>query len=240
MGVGEHRPYLLPAPLSDSDAAALVDAHFSRRLWNEHQLAAEASLIRLLLSSPLRETSLWPVLDWLDVLFFDGLVCPRVQLCWLPAEHGSYWSDIIGTTELRPSCRREGGFETRILLSRRPLQNEHCDQRLVLAALIHEAIHAYLFIQRGFEARRDGGHTPGFGRIAALIDDWIGDENYLRLRHVEAALSCFQTERGHGWCGTTATWGQPHEARLMKTIPKPERQLQPRRRKRGRRLLGFA
>lgn len=88
------------------------------------------------------------------------------------------------------------------MLSQPILRNPAFDRRLLLSTFIHELIHCYLFINCGFEARIQGGHTEGFLRIARVIDGWVG-EGFLGLCHVKADLDAFRKEEGgyRGWGG---------------------------------------
>ena len=213
--------------ISDEGAAACVIRHFTNRHLNPRQLQAERQLIRLILTSPLYLRSLEDMLHCADVLFFEGLLEQNVRLEWfagegrrgmeLRASHARERqqkeeqackdSFIIGTTELRQTLAKT--FQARIKLSCIILQSEDFDQRLVISAILHEAIHAYLFIRRGFEARIEGGHTPGFIAIAHLIDQWIGDPFYLYLSRVEANLDLFRIRNAdHGWNAWQQSWGQ--------------------------------
>ncbi|CRK37782.1 hypothetical protein BN1708_007517 [Verticillium longisporum] len=96
------------------------------------------------------------------------------------------------TTALRRS-RLLGGFETLIVLSHPILKNRKYNRRLLISTFLHELIHSYLFVCCGFKARRCGGHTTGFKRIAALIDEWAGPDT-LHLKDMEADLDHFKEE----------------------------------------------
>ena len=219
-------PSRLPE-INDEGAAACIIRHFTNRHLNPRQLQAERQLIQLILESPLYLSSLEEMLHCADVLFFEGLLEQNVRLEWFAGQGGrgtelraaragerrqkeeqaSGDSFIIGTTELRQTPSKT--FQARIKLSRTILQSEDFDQRLVISAILHEAIHAYLFIRRGFEARIEGGHTPGFVAIAHLIDQWIGDPCYLYLSCVEANLDLFRIRNAdHGWNAWQQAWGQ--------------------------------
>ncbi|KAI9789913.1 MAG: hypothetical protein M1816_005682 [Peltula sp. TS41687] len=197
--------YSASSVISDEAAAERVERHFANPHSSPDRPQAERELIRLILSSPLEERRLPDVLRYANIVFFEGLLTPPNlwPLRWRPSSEDS--SDIIGTTELRQT--RTGRFETRITLSTSILHNAAYDQRLVLSAVLHEAIHAYLFIRRGFAATTDGGHSKGFRRIARLIDRWIGDDGYLQLHCTEAILKKFQTRSKCGWRRDTSTWG---------------------------------
>lgn len=81
------------------------------------------------------------------------------------------------------------------MLSEPILKSEKYDRRLLLSAFLHELIHCYLFIQCGFEARRERGHTKGFHIIAGIIDKWVG-EGYLSLCSMKANLDYFRRDVG--------------------------------------------
>ncbi|KAI9779075.1 MAG: hypothetical protein M1839_007741 [Geoglossum umbratile] len=198
-------------PMTDEQAAASVYNHFSQRNANPEQARAEQELSRLILSSPLMTSCLGEVVHWANILFFEEkLTVAKVDLQWSDPSDPRFdpqSGGLIGTTELKPD--HTGGFQTRIILSRQRLMSGTYDQRLVLSAILHECVHAYLFICRGFEAMEDGGHTKGFREIARLIDSWVdGDGSYLRLHSTEADLESFRTSAGHGWNCGKAAWGQ--------------------------------
>ncbi|KAI9771133.1 MAG: hypothetical protein M1840_002484 [Geoglossum simile] len=198
-------------PMTDEEAAASVYNHFSQRKADKEQARAEQELSRLILSSPLMTGCLGEVVHWANILFFEGkLTVAKVDLQWSDPSDLRFdpqSGGLIGTTELKPD--HTGGFQTRIILSRQRLMSGTYDQRLVLSAILHECVHAYLFICRGFEAMENGGHTDGFRNIARLIDSWVdGDGSYLRLHSTEADLESFRTSAGHGWNCGRASWGQ--------------------------------
>jgi SprT-like family len=198
-------------PMTDEEAAASVYNHFSQHNANKEQARAEQELSRLILSSPLMTGCLGEVVHWANILFFEGkLTVAKVDLQWSDPSDPRFdpqSGGLIGTTELKPD--HTGGFQTRIILSRQRLMSGTYDQRLVLSAILHECVHAYLFICRGFEAMENGGHTDGFRNIARLIDSWVdGDGSYLRLHSTEADLESFRTSAGHGWNCSRASWGQ--------------------------------
>lgn len=190
--------------ISDEEAAKSVERYLRPSDSSRDRLHAEQELIRLILSSPFEERRLPEVLHYANIVFFDGWLTASVwPLRWRPSSQES--GDIIGTTELRRT--RSGRFETRITLSTSILQNSAYSQRLVLSTLLHEAIHSYLFVRRGFAATENGGHSRGFRHIARLIDEWIGDETYLQLHRTEAILENFETKSKCGWRMDTSTWG---------------------------------
>ncbi|KAI9887302.1 MAG: hypothetical protein M1823_000896 [Watsoniomyces obsoletus] len=243
-----------PWQATDAEAAECVVRHY---LLNRHldsrQIDAEHHLLRLLLSSPLHETSLLDIVRYADILFFEGLLGPNVDLRWSSGDevgqkeclNGGGWEGdfrasrfrtttttttgrgrppphghghqqdpslvlpvIIGTTVLRST--RSNAFEARIILSDSILHSGRYDQRLVLSTILHETIHAYLFVRRGLPATAEGGHTAGFKAIARFLDEWIGDLDYLRLSHDRADLKKFRVPDGHGpgWDPETRSWGQ--------------------------------
>ncbi|KAI9761293.1 MAG: hypothetical protein M4579_001083 [Chaenotheca gracillima] len=206
-----HRPaaptsYLpTTAHVSDSEAAAAVESWFGSRRHNAVQRQAEHELSRLLVAPRFFETDIHDVLKYADELFFEERLKTNVSLEWSRDSQECFQTAFVGTTELRPVQR---GFETRIILSRPLLQSGQYDQRLVISAILHEAIHSYLFIRRGFEARADGGHTKGFCAISKIINDWVGDRIDLHLCQVEADLTKFLTLREyHGWDENSKAWG---------------------------------
>ncbi|KAL2754965.1 hypothetical protein ACRALDRAFT_1064708 [Sodiomyces alcalophilus JCM 7366] len=125
-------------------------------------------------------------------IFFHNRLSRRVAWDWSHASSTQYQHHIIGTTALRRS-RLLGGFETLIVLSDPILNDKKYNRRLLISTFLHELIHSYLFICCGFKARHNGGHTPGFRRIAELIDEWAGPDT-LHLRDMEADLDHFKEE----------------------------------------------
>ena len=88
------------------------------------------------------------------------------------------------------------GFETLIVLSRPILQSASYSRHLVISTFLHELIHCFLFVCCGPSARRDGGHTRAFRRIAEAIDRWAG-VGVLHLGEMEADLERFRNrDRG--------------------------------------------
>ncbi|KAH0541724.1 hypothetical protein FGG08_003816 [Glutinoglossum americanum] len=203
--------YLLEhEPMTDEQAATSVYNYFSERNNSSKQAHAEQELSRLILSSPFMTGCLGEVVHWANILFFEEkLTVAKVDLQWsdpLDLRFEPSSGGLIGTTELKPD--HTGGFQTRIILSRQRLMSGTYDQRLVLSAILHECIHAYLFICRGFAATEEGGHTRGFREIARLIDCWVdGDGSFLRLGCQEADLESFRTRTGHGWDCGEGSWG---------------------------------
>lgn len=123
-------------------------------------------------------------------LFFYGKLKGRVTWDWSDHTSSKYQSKIIGTTALRKAAPNIGGYETLIVLSHPILKNKKYNRRLLISTFLHELIHSYLFICCGFRARRRGGHTEGFRRIAKQIDKWIGPQ-ILYLCNMEADLDDF-------------------------------------------------
>ncbi|KAI9840586.1 MAG: hypothetical protein M1837_001525 [Sclerophora amabilis] len=215
---GEH--YSSRSAISDAEAASSVQRHFLARHLHPDQRKAEQDLIRLILTSPFHEAHLHHVLHLADQLFFENTLRHRVHLEWSHSSQPSFRTDVVGTTDLRPDGN--GSFQTRITLSKPLLQSTAYDQRLVLSALLHEAIHSYLFIRRGFAAKIDGGHTPGFMMISKLINDWVGDQEYLQLYNVEADLANFRTKRAdQGWDRCKSAWGQDNGFRSTEAYSTP-------------------
>ena len=140
-------------------------------------------------------------------LFFQGRLKGRVTWDWSStgsnsdsdseggdgssSAHSKYRSKIIGTTALRRAGPdMGGGYETLIVLSQPILKDRRYNRRLLISTFLHELIHSYLFVCCGFQARRAGGHTDGFRRIARLIDRWVGPQ-ILYLCNMEADLKDF-------------------------------------------------
>ncbi|KAK4245347.1 hypothetical protein C7999DRAFT_16436 [Corynascus novoguineensis] len=149
---------------------------------------------------PLDNDALESIFSAANEIFFNGRLSQRVTWDWSHASsarfdyghgHGQGHGGVIGTTALRRHHRR--GFETLVVLSAPVLRDDpRYSRRLLISTFLHELIHCYLFICCGFRARGCGGHTPGFRDIAALMDDWVGEEAGLYLRRVEADLDLFR------------------------------------------------
>lgn len=145
-------------------------------------------------------------------IFFHNRLARRVAWDWSHASSTQYQHHIIGTTALRRS-RLLGGFETLIVLSDPILNDKKYNRRLLISTFLHELIHSYLFICCGFKARHNGGHTPGFRRIAELIDEWAGPDT-LHLRDMEADLDHFKAEPDDdGDAGEAIDWRSASAAR---------------------------
>ncbi|KAK7935245.1 hypothetical protein PG985_000740 [Apiospora marii] len=122
-------------------------------------------------------------------IFFFGSLKGRVDWDWSDRSNAKFCSRIIGTTALREA--HTGEIETLIILSHHYLRDKRYNRRLLISTFLHEMIHSYLFVHCGHDARRCGGHTDGFRRIARLIDDWAGPE-ILFLSNMEADLDAFR------------------------------------------------
>ena len=178
-------------PCSDDEAASRVRHHIRR---NPPHGKHERILRRLIESrEPLDRSdvkALDSTLTAADVLFFDGQLKGRVRWEWSHPEQPRYRNELIGTTALK-WCAQQGGFETLIVLSDPILNHPDYDRRLLLSVFLHELIHCYLFILRGFDAKIKGGHTTGFHDIAEIVDNWVGS-GYLRLCNMKANLNYFR------------------------------------------------
>ncbi|KAI9747951.1 MAG: hypothetical protein M1815_003728 [Lichina confinis] len=206
--------FLQTLGLTDNEAAERVIRHFINRHNDPRQTDAEKHLKRLVCSPLLRKDDVRKVLRCADDLFFEGLLRLNVTFVWSERFIGEVDLravpdlDIIGTTQIRQEKDRT--FRARIVLSSSMLQNPAYDRRLVLSAVLHEAIHAYLFVRLGLAAKCDNGHTEGFLTIAGVIDEWFdgcgGHPGYLRLLHAEADLECFVARNGCGWDPSKQAW----------------------------------
>ncbi|KAI9047655.1 hypothetical protein LZ554_008366 [Drepanopeziza brunnea f. sp. 'monogermtubi'] len=174
----------------DSEAAHLVETVSSRLPAH----TKHSRILRSLIHSPfpIDDIALASILHSTNLLFFSGVLSGRVEWEWSSAPR--YSTELIGTTALR---RRDDGdgYECLIVLSEPILRDEKYDRRLLLSAFFHELIHCYLFVLCGFEARRCGGHTAGFRRIAGVVDRWVG-EGVLGLGCMRANLLHFRKDQG--------------------------------------------
>ncbi|RNJ53672.1 hypothetical protein D7B24_001578 [Verticillium nonalfalfae] len=184
--------------LEDDEAAWLVQ----ERLALSHRKAKDSRHERILRSLirprsrdaefSIDNAALESIFSAANEIFFHNRLARRVNWDWSHSSSSQYQDHIIGTTALRRS-RLLGGFETLIVLSHPILKNRKYNRRLLISTFLHELIHSYLFVCCGFKARRCGGHTTGFKRIAALIDEWAGPDT-LHLKDMEADLDHFKEE----------------------------------------------
>ncbi|PFH63453.1 hypothetical protein XA68_10046 [Ophiocordyceps unilateralis] len=182
--------------LSDLEAAHLVHAHLTafRRRCPDSQ---SERILRALITPksraadfPLDNDALRSIFSASNELFFASRLACRVAWDWSHPTCGQYESHIVGTTALR-RCARLGGWETLIVLSSPILRDTKYNRRLLISTFLHEMIHSFMFVTCGLKASHDGGHTEGFQKIAAIIDDWAG-KDYLRLTDMEADLERFR------------------------------------------------
>ncbi|KAF3764506.1 hypothetical protein M406DRAFT_241495, partial [Cryphonectria parasitica EP155] len=190
----------------DLNAASRVAQHMK---WAKGKVKRHERILRALIHPKahadkrtdfeLDNAALESIFSAADEIFFYGRLSHRVHWEWSSGcAQGGDSSKIIGTTALRKaSPPHRDGYETLIVLSSPILRNTSYNRRLLISTFLHELIHSYLFICCGFKARHCGGHTPGFGRIAALIDQWEG-HGTLRLCDIEADLEWFREEHARG------------------------------------------
>ncbi|KAF6838589.1 hypothetical protein CPLU01_02390 [Colletotrichum plurivorum] len=183
--------------LDDDTAARLVEdrLQLSRRRKKDTQ---HERILRSLIRPRSRHAefsidnaALESIFSAANEIFFNCSLSQRVTWDWSHESSAQYQDHIIGTTALRRS--KLGGFETLIVLSDPILRDRRFNRRLLISTFLHELIHSYLFIKCGIKARHCGGHTPGFRRIAGLIDLWAGSDN-LHLRDMEADLDHFRED----------------------------------------------
>ncbi|ROT43624.1 hypothetical protein SODALDRAFT_43529 [Sodiomyces alkalinus F11] len=198
------------ATSSHDDAHLLEDAeaawHVEQRLAVARRRGKDSQherILRSLIRPRSREAefsidnaALESIFSAANEIFFHNRLSRRVAWDWSHASSTQYQHHIIGTTALRRS-RLLGGFETLIVLSDPILNDKMYNRRLLISTFLHELIHSYLFICCGFKARHNGGHTPGFRRIAELIDEWAGPDT-LHLRDMEADLDHFKEKPEDG------------------------------------------
>jgi hypothetical protein len=183
---------------SDESAAEEVKRHFRSRNTKSRRKTRHEQILRKLikLDHPLDDgeiddESLLGIVTTCDSIFFNHTLAGRVRWEWSSQEQ--YHSELIGTTALR-KCVDKEGYETLIILSEPILRSPQYDRRLLLSAFLHELIHCYLFIRRGFAARIEGGHTKGWHTIAKIINEWVGGD-YLSLCNFKANLNSFSKLR---------------------------------------------
>lgn len=179
----------------DEQAANRVERHFAHYHKGGRESKAERILKSLVSprSTPGRpfeidDAALNNIFRAANEIFFFGSLRNRVKWDWSEGLNEKHHAQIIGTTALREA--KDGGNETLIVLSRRYLEDTRYNRRLLISTFIHELIHSYLFIRCGINAKRFGGHTVGFRRIARLIDEWTGPDT-LFLSNIEADLEDF-------------------------------------------------
>lgn len=185
----------------DQQAAHRVERHFAQYHKPGRDSKAERILKSLISprSSPGREfeiddAALNNIFRATNEIFFFGCLRNRVRWDWSDVSNKQYHTQIVGTTALRAA--QDGGYETLIVLSQSYRNDRRYNRRLLISTFIHELIHSYLFIRCGFKAKRFGGHTMGFHRIARLIDEWAGPDT-LFLSNMEADLDDFLQTHSH-------------------------------------------
>lgn len=192
-----------PSLLSDFAAAQLMHRHLS----SVNRNARHARILRALVypKTPSRsrdftidDDALESIFSAANDLFFANKLRGRVTWDWSHPEMasaGRYDCAIVGTTCLRKRRgHRSGGYETLIVLSSPILKDTKYNRRLLISTFLHEMIHSFLFVMCGRKAGINGGHTEGFRKIAADIDDWVGRE-CLRLTDMEADLERFTVDK---------------------------------------------
>lgn len=183
--------------LEDDIAAERVREHmanFRRKFPDSKHERILRSIInpRINAEDELDNDSLESIFSAANEIFFNGRLSQRVRWDWSDESSTRYDSRVIGTTALRRADPNTRGFETLIVLSAPILKHSKYSRRLLISTFLHELIHSYLFICRGFRARECGGHTKGFLTIAKLVDDWAGPESALYLSEAEADLERFR------------------------------------------------
>lgn len=180
--------------LSDDEAARQVCDHIL--LPGRHRRADTQSerILRSLVNPRhdyrLDDNALLSLFSAANELFFLKRLGSRVAWDWSHSSSEQYARHIVGTTALRRSATRRG-YETLIVLSTPILKDTSYNRRLLISTFLHEMIHSYLFVTCGLKAKENGGHTPGFRKIASAIDDWVG-KDYLHLRDMEADLERYR------------------------------------------------
>jgi len=215
---------------TDRTAAEEVRSYF--RGFRPLLLQRRENELRQLVRSKelIHNDDLWRIIDLADAIFFRHHLKGRVQWEWSAPSQERYRDELIGLTALRPAVNKDG-YETLIVLSEPILKNSGYDRRLLLSAFLHELVHCYLFIQCGFNARENDGHTIGFHEIVGIIDEWVGD-GYLNLCNMKANLEHFrspsvlppigfrqtrptfyESEHSHRGCNRSPQrlWGRPDE-----------------------------
>lgn len=185
--------------LEDLEASQLVRDHAANFVRRSRNNSRHERVLRTLINPknreaefPIDEAALESIFSAANAIFFASRLSKRVTWDWSHESAPQYQSSVIGTTALR-RCRKLGGYETLIVLSRPILMSSNFSRRLLISTFLHELIHSYLFVSCGFKAKESGGHTEGFHQIAAVIDRWAGPE-HLRLREMEADLESYRSE----------------------------------------------
>ncbi|KAK7967506.1 uncharacterized protein PG986_001783 [Apiospora aurea] len=180
----------------DDLAARMVQRHISQRSRRGRNTKVERVLKSLISPRspgqefPLDNEALESIFYAANEMFFFGSLKGRVEWDWADHSNAKFCSTIIGTTALRKAAHNDE-IETLIILSHHYLRDEKYSRRLLISTFLHEMIHSYMFVRCGHGARRCGGHTKGFRRIAQLIDEWAGPET-LFLSNMEADLDAFR------------------------------------------------
>jgi hypothetical protein len=177
--------------LSDDEAARRVTSHILHSIRPDTQ---SERILRSLVNPRhdyrLDDSALLSLFSAANELFFLKKLDRRVAWDWSHSSSEQYARHIVGTTALRRSATQKG-YETLIVLSTPILKDTSFNRRLLISTFLHEMIHSYLFVMCGLKAKENGGHTPGFRKIATAIDDWVG-KDYLHLRDMEADLERYR------------------------------------------------
>ncbi|KAI1128701.1 hypothetical protein F5Y10DRAFT_169300 [Nemania abortiva] len=194
------------------EAASLVEADMAdyrrRRKLSKHERILKSLISPKALGAEFEidDEALQGIFYAANEIFFRGSLKGRVTWKWedLP-------TNLIGTTAWRDAP--DGyGYETLIYLSKQILKDRKYNRRLLISTFIHELIHSYLFVYCGYHPDDCGGHTSGFKRIANLINNWVGEEDLLKLHKMEAELSDFEIRtndalsRDHVSSGCRVQW----------------------------------
>ncbi|KIW06936.1 uncharacterized protein PV09_02598 [Verruconis gallopava] len=157
-------------PTTDEDAALAAIAAFSQLTPDQQDAQAKIATIR-------KEEDANPFVNihelfaLYDVLYFRSLLVSKVDISW-----SSRLTLCAGMCEI--SKDQEGKY-TRIKLKMSEPLLKYRTRSDTINTLLHEAIHAYLFITTGWRHARGGdgtGHGKGFQLLADAISNHGGYE----------------------------------------------------------------
>lgn len=157
-------------PVTDEDAA--LAAFSALDPLSEEQQDAKTKIDQIIASeAPFIDIhELFPLYN---ILYFRSLLLPRVEVCW-----SARLTLCAGICELVRDPNNSNKF-TRIRLKLSEPLLKYRSRSDVINTLLHEAIHAYLFITTSWRHSRgedgdDAGHGPGFLLLSDAINDHGG------------------------------------------------------------------
>jgi hypothetical protein len=205
------RRHIHQSSSSDSKAACQVERFSRQSKGRSNHLTGRILRALITRRTVLDVKGLDSLLYAADKIFFFGTLAGRVQWKWSEEfDDHRFHTEVLGTTIFRPTADLQSGQKIlTIILSEPLLMHGFYDRDLLLSAFIHELIHCYLFIKCGLNhANMRDGHTPGFEKIAGIIEKWIGNTR-LRLCNMRARLEDFKAD-GNTCCESGSATPEPY------------------------------